>query len=292
MAYDAKALEFFIASPSDVGEERVAVREAIAGWNAVFSRDQKVVLMPVGWETLSPELAGRPQGMVNDRVLAHADIVIGIFWSRVGTATGEAVSGTIEEIERHHTAGKPVMLYFSDRPIPQDMIDGDQLEKLKVFKEWAKGKGLYYTYKTPEELGNKLRDHLPQTMRETPYVAGMLKGPEIVNLGFGRFTETPTLQAIIDLDAQRVLKNAATPDADGYVWISEYIGGTDIYAGKVNFTEDAGGREVARWRATIGRLVDDGLLEDLQGAGQRFRLTGKGWTVADTVPDDPIGKEL
>ena len=34
MAYDAKAIEVMIASPSDVVNERQAVREIIAEWNA------------------------------------------------------------------------------------------------------------------------------------------------------------------------------------------------------------------------------------------------------------------
>jgi hypothetical protein len=38
MAYDAKAIEIMIASPSDVVNERQAVREIIAEWNAVHSR--------------------------------------------------------------------------------------------------------------------------------------------------------------------------------------------------------------------------------------------------------------
>ena len=59
MAYDAKALEIFIASPSDVAAERTAVRDAIAGWNAVYSREQKVILMPRRLGDSLPR-AGRP----------------------------------------------------------------------------------------------------------------------------------------------------------------------------------------------------------------------------------------
>jgi hypothetical protein len=39
--------------------------------------------------------------------------LIGVFWTRVGTPTGIAESGTLEEIERVAAEGKLVMLYFS-----------------------------------------------------------------------------------------------------------------------------------------------------------------------------------
>jgi hypothetical protein len=143
MAYDAKAVEIMIASPSDVAQERQIVREVVAEWNAIHSRARTVVLMPVSWETHSaPELSGRPQQMINDRVLAHADLLVGIFWTRVGTPTGKAISGSIEEIEEHRRHGKPVMLYFSNAPVVPDSIDQSQYEQLKQFKKWAAGEGI------------------------------------------------------------------------------------------------------------------------------------------------------
>src|ERR1039458_1446912 len=124
MAYDAKVVEIIIASPSDVADERQIVRDVIAEWNAVYARDRTVVLLPVGWEThSSPELGGRPQQIINDRLLAHADVLVGIFWTRVGSPTGKAISGSIEEIEEHHRQGKPVMLYFSNVPVALNSVD-------------------------------------------------------------------------------------------------------------------------------------------------------------------------
>ena len=123
MAYDAKVVEIMIACPSDVAAERDIVRDVIAAWNAIHARDRTVVLLPVSWDThSSPELAGRPQQMINERLLANVDILIGIFWTRVGTPTGKAISGSVEEIEGHHKKGKPVMLYFSSAPVVPDSL--------------------------------------------------------------------------------------------------------------------------------------------------------------------------
>lgn len=291
--YDAKALEIFIASPSDVLPERAAVREAIAGWNAVYSRSEKVVLMPVGWEThSSPELSGRPQQMVNDRLLSHADILVGIFWSRVGTPTGEAVSGTIEEIERHMEAGKPVMLYFSNAAIPQDMIDDEQRKKLHEFRTWAQEKGLYYRYETPEELRSMLRDHLPTAMRENAYVSSMLNSK-------GNAPETQVSQpldhgrdaASFSDDALRLLKTAAV--GNGAIMVRKWMGNTQISAGRRVFTPSTEDRRtIARMTAAVRELADRGLIEDRSGGGQLFYVTHEGYQAADDLAEDFVGPVL
>ena len=58
--------------------------------------------MPVGWETHShPEMNKKtksPQDVINKQVLKDCDVLIGIFWARIGTPTKKHKSGTIEEI--------------------------------------------------------------------------------------------------------------------------------------------------------------------------------------------------
>jgi hypothetical protein len=74
--------------------------------------------LPVGWEMHSaPDLAGRPQELINDRVLKDCDLLGGIFWTRLGTPTGESASGTVEEIKEHLAAGKASydLLFVSTR---------------------------------------------------------------------------------------------------------------------------------------------------------------------------------
>ena len=103
-----------VASPSDCIHERRLIPEVIAEWNAVHSLSNAAVIEPVLWETHSrPDLGGRPQGIINKQLVANCDLLVGAFWTRLGTPTGEAVSGTAEEIEQFRGAGKPVLLYFS-----------------------------------------------------------------------------------------------------------------------------------------------------------------------------------
>lgn len=47
------------------------------------------------------------------QLVDKCDMAVGVFWTRLGTPTDLAASGTVEEIERLGQADKIVMLYFS-----------------------------------------------------------------------------------------------------------------------------------------------------------------------------------
>jgi hypothetical protein len=97
----ASILHVLIASPSDVSAERDAVVSAIQEWNSSHYIRTGIMLHPVRWETHSYPAAGdRPQGLLNRQIVESAHFLIGIFGNRLGTPTGEAESGTIEEIEQ------------------------------------------------------------------------------------------------------------------------------------------------------------------------------------------------
>src|SRR5206468_6654815 len=106
MSYTATVVKVMIASPSDVPQERRLARDVIEEWNAIHAEDRGIVLMPVGWEThSSPEMGDRPQAIINRQLLRNSDLLIAVFWTRLGSPTGAAQSGTVEEIEEHLGAG-------------------------------------------------------------------------------------------------------------------------------------------------------------------------------------------
>ena len=108
MAYRAKVVKVMIASPGDVSAERQVIRNVIQEWNYTHSEDKNLVLMPVGWEShATPSMGERPQALINKQVLKSCDLLIAVFWTRLGTPTGKASSGTVEEIEEHLKAKKP-----------------------------------------------------------------------------------------------------------------------------------------------------------------------------------------
>ena len=147
MAYDCRVYRILIASPSDVEEEREIAVRVIQEWNDLYSYSRKVALLPLRWEThTAPDYGTRPQEVINRAIVDHCDLLVGIFWTRIGSPTGIAESGTIEEIERVGNAEKPIMLYFSRIGIDPDKIDLTQIEKLKQFKEKTYPNGLIESY--------------------------------------------------------------------------------------------------------------------------------------------------
>lgn len=113
----AQVFEIFIASPGDTFEEREIVTKAIHEWNAIHYRKTDAFLHPVKWESHSyPTLDGRPQSIINKKLLSHADLLVALFKWRLGQDSGQYVSGTIEEIEECYQAGIPILLYFYDTP--------------------------------------------------------------------------------------------------------------------------------------------------------------------------------
>ncbi len=169
MPFQATVYNVMVASPSDVEESALeAIKEALARWNAMHSQNKAVVLLPRSWRThSSPELGDRPQAILNKQLIGKSDLLIAVFWMRIGTATGEAESGTVEEIRLHRKQGKPVMIYFCEKPAPPKSFDSEQNEKLRAFR--LEVDGLYDTYSTDEELREKVERHLNDKVHNDPY---------------------------------------------------------------------------------------------------------------------------
>ena len=170
MSYDAKVFNVMIASPNDVATERNIVRAIIYEWNAVHSNSRKIALLPIGWEThSSPEIGNTPQDIINRQILDKCDLLVGVFWTRIGTSTRDYASGTVEEIEKHVRSDKPAMLYFSNLPVLPDSVDADQYKKLKDFKETYKDKSLFETYDSLADFKDKFYRQLQLKINEHPY---------------------------------------------------------------------------------------------------------------------------
>lgn len=167
MSFKSQTYRVLIASPSDLAEERQAASETINDWNALHALAESVVLLPVKWETHAmPQSGVRPQKAINRQIVRTSDILVGMFWTKVGTSTGVAESGTVEEIDQFVAAGKPVMLYFSSRPIDPNKIDLRQHRKLKSFKDATYKKALTGSFSGIDELRRTLLRDLMRRVRE------------------------------------------------------------------------------------------------------------------------------
>jgi len=166
MAFQATVYRILIASPGDVGTERELISDVIYEWNALQASRANIVVLPVKWETHSAPLLGdRPQEIINKQLVQDCDLLVGLFWTRIGTHTGVSESGTVEEIEHFIEQGKPVMLYFSSKPIDPTKIDIGQYQKLDAFRSKMRPLGLIESYENEADFKEKLSRQLTINMQ-------------------------------------------------------------------------------------------------------------------------------
>lgn len=279
MSYTATTFNVMIASPGDVASERAIVRDVVYEWNAVHSSSRKLVLLPIGWEThSSPEMGAPAQAIINKQVLAKCDLLVGVFWTRIGTPTERHLSGTVEEIEEHIAAGKPAMLYFSSQPVALDTVDIDQIQRLKKFKESCRSRGLYESYDSHGDFKDKFYRQLQLKINDHPFFQlgneDSQHGSELVESR----TQLPQLSP-----EARVLLKEASQDSGGTIIQARYIGGTAIQTNGKNLIPSNERREVAKWEDALEQLKSNGLVVDRGFKGEVFEITNLGYQIADMI---------
>jgi hypothetical protein len=275
MPYQATTFNVMIASPSDVAAERAAIRQTLADWNVIHSESRRIVLLPIGWEThSSPQMGQHPQKVLNEQILDRSDLLVGVFWTRIGTPTPTHPSGSVEEIEEHISAGKPVMLYFSNQPVRLDSVDGEQYAKLSDFKALCQERGFFEEYSDIAEFREKFFRQLQLKLNDDPYFAAAESGSQVV--------EFSASQPVLSEEAKLLL--AAAAQGDGVIMRLAYLGGTDVQAGGRNFIESDDRRSVAKWEAAVDELEREGLTQDKAGKRELYFVTHEGFRVADALP--------
>jgi hypothetical protein len=172
MSFNAKIIQILIASPSNVPDEREAVVEAIYSWNATHAAKTRRVLLPVRWETHGTPVQGLPpQDLLNFQIVKDSDMLIGVFWNRLGSPTTRYVSGTAEEIDKMSRAGRPAMLYFSKKSLPQS-FDDEQWKALKEFRNNIRRTGMQAEFDGLQDLKEQIIRHLYKEITERPALIG------------------------------------------------------------------------------------------------------------------------
>jgi hypothetical protein len=269
-----------IATPSDVATERQIIREAVHYWNAILADDRRVVLLPIGWETHAhPMMGDRPQAVINRQVLKDCDLLVAVFWTRLGSPTGEAPSGTVEEIEEHLKEEKPAMIYFSNAPVRPDSIDDAQYRALREFRADCERRGLIETFESVSELQEKFSRQLIQLVLSRWAGAGNHADSERDARWQWQAGVTESAPVLSD-DAWGLLREAAK-DKHGTILRLRTMGGLSIQTNDRNFVEDRSSKTEARWDSALRELVDEGLLQDRGYKNEVFGLTHKGYAAAE-----------
>lgn len=276
MPYSATTYNILIASPGDVGAERGIVRDVVYEWNAIHSHQRSAVLLPIGWEThSSPEMGAHPQEIINQQIVDSCDLLIAIFWTKLGTPTRNHLSGTVEEIERIISAGKPAMLYFSSQPVALGSVDEEEYARLKTFRESCKGRGLYEPYESLGDFRTKLYRHLQLKVNSHPMFHSGTTHEETA------VVESEASIPNLTVESKVILKAAA--ESDGTILLVRYLGGTDLQVNGKNMITSKERREVAKWEDALIQLVNEGLVVARGHKGEYFEITNLGYQIADTL---------
>jgi hypothetical protein len=274
MSYKATVLKIMLASPGDVSQERRLARDVIQEWNVIHAEDRRIVLMPVGWETHStPQMGDRAQAIINKQVLADCDLLVAIFWTRLGSPTGVAASGTVEEIEEHLEADKPALIYFSTAPVRLDSVDNTQYTALLEFKESCRSRGLVEEFEELAAFREKFARHLAQTI---------IRLFAIDTPGEGNIEPPQRKGPSLTVAAQELLYEAAK-DSNGVIIRIGTLDGTHVQTNGRDFVETGDARSEAKWRAAVDELHHSRLVEDRAGNGEVFFVTDSGYVAADTL---------
>lgn len=140
-------LQLFVASPSDVAEERDALEDVVKETNRIWRHKAELNLELLRWEDDTfPGFSTDAQDVVNAQIGDAYDVFVGIFWCRFGSPTSRFASGTLEEFERAYarrSAGEniDILIYFKDAPIPPSQLDVEQFTQVLEFKKLIKKRG-------------------------------------------------------------------------------------------------------------------------------------------------------
>ena len=163
MAYPTLALHLLISAPSDIPlGDLTVIRKSISQWNLNLGRHVGLTVLPVSWtEHASSEFGERPQEILNHQIVEEADLAVALFQDRLGTPTGNAESGTAEEIKVLVEAGKSVAVLVNGAPRPP--LSGaalDERQRLDTYLNTLRESALVFEYGNDGALMGHLNNFL------------------------------------------------------------------------------------------------------------------------------------
>lgn len=205
-------------------------------------------------------MGDRPQAIINKQVVRNCDMLVGAFWTRLGSPTGVEDSGTVEEIRYFLNLNKPVMLYYSKQQVDLDRIDTKQLEKLKEFKASIRDKGIQEDFTSTDDLKQRLFRHLTIVLRD------MTVSPMVDERVVRAAHESTRGDLGADTPPTVPAKKKSPKDGEEGIWLEEYSDKSFVVRG--NSLEFAA------------------KLKEIGGRWMSLRNGGKGWMFSKRWLDD------
>ncbi|HAH48817.1 MAG TPA: hypothetical protein DCM07_29050 [Planctomycetaceae bacterium] len=272
-----------IASPGDVTIERELVRKAIESWNSTHSRKEKTILLPVGWEDAFAESGDSGQDVINSQILNNSDLLIGIFWAKLGTPTSKHPSGTVGEILDHIKSGKKAMIYFSDQKLSPSVLDTEQYKQVRDFKKQADNLnlGFYRSYTSGDEFKSFLSKDL------SGMIISNFHSPEF-NSSTNQNKQNKLSLSSLSID----ILTAMGESSGGTLARLDVNTGTRFHSGSNHFGNPGDPRSQAEAIEAVEELVHSNLIKLGVSGGDVYVLTAEGYRLIEEIEESSISIEF
>lgn len=267
-----------ICTPSDITEEVDIAIQVINHWNDINAESRKIVLLPIHWSINAyPSLGMQPQKVLDKQLVDKSDMLVCVFGGKIGTPTGDYISGSVEEIEEHRKAGKPVMVFFRKNN-DTSSIDIDQLSNLRNFKNNIEG--LYTEYNDQGDFEKVLTDKLSLCVNEIFIQGDSADKPQ-------NATGQDENKGLTTKDIQHLKMWVESNDETAYS--QDLIGGrSSIILGYKQIRAE-NSREKVYWNGFFERTVKANLVERYGYSDKnkpKYRLKEGAYTFIDTLNTD------
>jgi hypothetical protein len=188
MSYTATVVQVLLSSPSDQPPEHAhVVVNAMRTWNATLGHRLQVHFSPTDWQHgATPSYGEHPQRALNRAIVDNSDMAIVVFTDRLGTPTDTHPSGTVEEIERLHEAGKEVAILVNR--VPDRSLEGkeatEEKGRLEDYLKSIQSHSFYREYRSRDELTQVINTLLQQTAAVTDPPAGRIADAGTTSIAF------------------------------------------------------------------------------------------------------------
>ncbi|GAB5449197.1 MAG: hypothetical protein Gyms2KO_40700 [Gymnodinialimonas sp.] len=158
-------IRVFVSSPGDLSIERDLVRKVVGEINSDLGTIHSFRLECLMWEDLSSRISRRPQESIS-AAFDEFEIFLGLMGFYFGTPTGDFGSGTEEEYTLalknwNEKRLEFIQFYFSAAKVDANLLDLDQVKKVREFREAVGRDGvLFDTFTDLKVLEARVRSAL------------------------------------------------------------------------------------------------------------------------------------
>lgn len=262
--FQANCYNVMIVSPSDISKEREIARGVLYRWNEFNSRFHNIVFSVLGYDINAHADSGvHPQESLNHQLLEQADLIIAIFWTKLGSPTKEYSSGSVEEITKHIQQEKKALIYFSNKDVNLQMVDLEQYRDLQEYKKSIQGSAFYKQFSSESEFKNLLNDDIQLIANELGANDIIIKNqPTQAKVQFSEM-ELKVLKVMKEKEQLQFIKMMGGTTFGGYLIRNQ--------------------RQLAEIEEAIDSLEDRGFIKATSYKRNLFDLTSAGYRICDQI---------